>query len=496
VNFDPKNGKFKILDRERDVVRLGSGSSDMKYLSASAAARGLAALKRFKRIASTKGAPIRAVATSAVREALNKNEFIEKVKHETGIDIEVISGFEEARLIYLGVLQALPVYKKRILLIDIGGGSTEFLIGEKRKIRYSNSLKIGAVRLTERFFSSQKYTDKSIKKCRKYIAGELAPVVRSIKKLGHAVAVGTSGTILNSAQMIRKMVGGPGDEKLNGFIFTKKDLSRLVKRIEKLGDIKEILRLPGVDPERADITVAGILILEQVFKELGISEMTVSEYALREGTVLDTLEKKHSLSSYRYLNNLKHQNVLSLARNFNYDERHARNTAFLSLRLFDQLHGVHGLEESDREYLEYAATLHDIGMFVSHSQHHRHSYYLIRNSELQGFTENEKEIMACVARYHRKSQPKPKHEGFKDLNFHDRLRVEKLAALLRIADGLDRSHSGLVKDVRCIVRDSRVTVGLVTSGSAEPEIETWGAERKKDLFEKMFSKRLVFKTTR
>jgi exopolyphosphatase / guanosine-5'-triphosphate,3'-diphosphate pyrophosphatase len=482
----PESGRFKVLDREKEMVRLGSGSTDMKYLSEGAMDRALQTLHRFKIIAASLRAPIRAVATSAVREALNQDEFIRRVKSETGITLEIASGFEEARLIHLGVLQALPVFKKTHLMVDIGGGSTEFLIGHQRSILYSNSLKIGAVRLTQRFFEGEKTSSKSIRECQKYVRGMLNPIRRSVKKEHYEVVVGTSGTIMNIAGIIRRSHEEDEDSSLNNFTFSRDELFETVESILEAERPEDRVKIDGLDPGRADIIVAGAIILQQIFEELNIKKMTVSEFALREGIILDTIEKLHRKKRSNHLDDLRYSNVRHLAESLHFEKTHSQQVARLALRIFDQTISLHKLGFQEREYLEAAALLHEIGLFVSHAQHHRHSYYLIRNSELLGFTENEKEIIANIARYHRKSHPKIKHEGFRKLDAENQKTVRKLASILRIADGLDRTHSSAIKDLRCRVSGKKVNISLRRKGRLGVELELWGADRKKKLFEETF----------
>lgn len=479
-------GRFKTLTREKEIVRLGSGSSDMKYLSENAMARGIETLKRFKRMADAARAPIRAAATSAVREALNQDEFRRRVKEETDIKIEIVSGMEEARLIYLGVLQALPVFGKQILLIDIGGGSTEFLIGKQRKISYDNSLKIGAVRLTHRYFTSKNLERKSVKQCRQYISGLMNPVSRAVRELDLETVVGTSGTILNIANMIQCEREEDPPIRLNNFSFSRDELDSIAEKVIRAKDAKQRSKIDGLDPNRTDIIVAGVLILQQVFKEFKIKEMTVSEFALREGLILDTIEKAHKRSNGHPLDDIRYNSVLHLAENFGYEKQHSQHVALLSMRIFDQTKKLHVLGKREREYLEAAAILHEIGLFVSHVQHHWHSYYLIRNGELLGFTENEKAIIANVARYHRKSHPKYKHEGYQNLSAEDQEVVTKLASILRIADGLDRTHASLITDVLCKLSKKAAVLKLRREPRSHVELEIWGADRKKDLFESTF----------
>jgi exopolyphosphatase/guanosine-5'-triphosphate,3'-diphosphate pyrophosphatase len=494
VEVDKDTGKYKILGREREIVRLGSGSSDMKSLSGEAISRGMETLKRFKALADSSEAKIRAIATSAVREAANQNEFIKKVKDEIGIKIEVASGFEEARYIYMGILQALPVFNKTVLLIDVGGGSTEFLIGKQREIYYDNSIKLGAIRLTRRFFDSDKLDPKSIKECRKFVRGTMNPVTRQMVNFDFETVVGSSGTVLNLANIIRNTRDPNSDERLNNFVFTREELFDAVEKILDAKSEKQRAKIPGLDPSRADIIPAGAIIIEQIFKELKIQTLTVSEYAMREGIIYDTMESLVKLKGGDHLDDIRYKSVIHLAENFKYEKEHSLHTSQLALKIFDQTEELHKLGDTEREYLESASILHEIGGFISHSQHHKHSYYLIRNSEMLGFTENEKEIIANIARYHRKSHPKPKHPDFAKLSDDDQILVNKLASILRIADGLDRTHSSVVSNVVCNTSNGALLMEVQSNGNSQLELEIWSAENKKALFEETYGVKVKFET--
>ncbi len=490
------NGKFRIITRAREVIRLGSGITDMKRISQRSISQAIKVLQGFKAIAQAYRASIRAVATSAVREALNQQDFIRQVRKETGIEVDTVSGYEEARLIYLGILQALPLFSKKILLIDIGGGSTEFLVGEKRRILAADSLKIGAVRLTQRFFKKNKLSKNSIKECRKYIDGVLQPIVRTMRTFSYDVVVGSSGTMLCLAQLIRLRKGAKYPGSLNQFSFSKKDLSDIVGKLLNAKTLEQRERIPGLDSERADIIVSGALILEQIFKVFSLREIVVSEFALKEGLVFDTIENKHHGTRLSQMRDIRYQSIVHCAETFHYEKRHAQHTLFLALRIFDALEDLHGFGNGPREYLEAASLLHDIGFFISHSQHHRHSYYLIRNFNLLGFTEREKELIANIARYHRKSHPKKKHETFWRLPPEDRHLVRVLSAILRVADGLDRTHQNVVRNIRFQKRGKTITFILETFHAYPAHLEIWGAERKKSLFEDVFHVKVSFRQQR
>jgi exopolyphosphatase / guanosine-5'-triphosphate,3'-diphosphate pyrophosphatase len=487
------NGSFTTRGRERDVVRLGEGMTDMKHLSETAMARAISVLGRFRLVADSHGAPIRAVATSAVREALNRDVFVARVRQEVGIDIEIVSGFEEARLIYLGVLQALPVFDRRILLVDIGGGSTEFLVGERGDVRYANSLKLGAVRFWRRFFQDRHLKPKAVKACREHLRGELVPIRRALEYQRVDTVVGSSGTIHAVASMAEAMAGREYPSVEGNVTLTREQLDAVLELLLDARTTGERASLPGLDPARADIIVPGALILEQIFEQCDIRQLVTSKYALREGIVLDSIQKQQEVEHpSSHLHDIRRTSVYHLAENCRFEPRHAENVARYALLLFDQLSELHRLAHDERELLEAAAILHDIGYHISHAQHHRHSWYIVRNAELLGFTEREKDIIANVARYHRKSHPKLKHENLAQLSDRDRVVVQRLAAILRIADGLDRRHLGLFQSIACAVKWNTVTLELRVALDADCSLELWGAERRKQLFEELFGVTLRF----
>jgi exopolyphosphatase / guanosine-5'-triphosphate,3'-diphosphate pyrophosphatase len=487
---DILSGRFHTLARDKEIVRLSSGSTDMKYIHEEAMVRGLSVLKRFSDLAQTYGAPVRAVATSAVREALNRDEFIRRARIETGINVEIASGTEEARLIHLGVLQALPVIRKRILLIDIGGGSTEILIAKGRRIFYSNSIKLGAVRLMQRFFPSETLNRKSVSECRKYVQGMLGPIVREIKDHPFDIAIGTSGTIMNIANIFRARGSKNGEASLNGFRITDSDLCDVADVILGMTAPADRLRIAGLDPKRADIIAAGAILVSSIVREFDLQELVISDFGLREGVLFDSIEKLHPKKSVDPLHDLRFQSAVHLAERCQYEKKHSHQVTRLALSLFLQTQRLHYLGEEEREFLESAALLHEIGLFVSHDSHHRHSYYLIRNAELAGFTENEKAIIANIARYHRKSYPKFKHEGFGLLSPEDQAIVLKLASILRIADGLDRSHASAVDHLNVRITDGQIHITAFCNRKHDPSMEQWGAERNQELFEKTFNIKL------
>ncbi|MCB1039589.1 MAG: Ppx/GppA family phosphatase, partial [Acidimicrobiales bacterium] len=358
--------RFEVLTREKEMVRLGHGSSEMKQLSPDAIDRAVAALDRFRRIAESHGAPLRAVATSAVREAENRKDLLRRARKEAGVEIEVVSGVEEARLIHLGVLQALELYDKRLLLCDIGGGSTELLIGERGEVLASVSLKLGAVRLTDRFFAAEGLHPSAVDSCRRHIQSTLSSFDRSAERFPPEVVVGSSGSIEQVVRLARGLEGDEPLRTLNGASLRRKQVSAVVDALIEARARGTTSDLPDLDPKRADIALAGALVLEGVVKRFGIKELLISEYALREGVFLDTVQR-HTGGSVEHLRDVAMRSVLDLQAACDEDPVHSQHVARLALELWDQTAELHGGSDDQRALLEAGALLANVGLAISHA---------------------------------------------------------------------------------------------------------------------------------
>jgi exopolyphosphatase/guanosine-5'-triphosphate,3'-diphosphate pyrophosphatase len=480
---------YEVVTREKETVRLGHGGGDMKEMSADAMDRGISSLRRMQRIAASHGATVRAVATSAVREAENAQVFLTRAKREAKIDIEVISGLEEARLIHLGVLQAVPVFDQRVLLVDIGGGSTEVLVGERGETLAARSFKLGAVRLTDRFFPGGATSSESVSECRSYTRSILATFEREVEDLGFDVAVVSSGTAETVARMVHAARDDTDLHTFNRFEFTVTELQSIVEALAKKKSSDDRRSIPGLDPTRADIIVAGALVLESVADIYGIKSFVFSEAALREGVLLDTIARLQG-GALHHLRDVSRRSIRALAERCDDDLAHSAHVAALALQLFDATESVHGLSTDAREYLEAGALLANVGLVISHSKHHLHSYYVIRNSELTGLTDAEIEIIAQIARYHRKSAPKASHAEFARLSPDDQRLVKTLAGILRVAIGLDRSHDGRVRSLMAQVRRDRLVIEAESKRNKEISLELYTANERSDLLEEVLGQRV------
>jgi exopolyphosphatase / guanosine-5'-triphosphate,3'-diphosphate pyrophosphatase len=490
---------FAVLAREKDTVRLGHDTLRLEQLSVGAIERAAECIKRLHSIAEARGAEkIFAVATASVREARNSAQFIKEVKRLSGISVEVLSAIEEARLIGLAAAQGCADRSASILNVDIGGGSTEISLMRNGAPANLLSVKLGAVGLSETFINSDPPKPKELKALREEIRAALERPARELKGARWQQAAGTSGTILaiGTALRLRALSDSERQEEAArpaGDEILMSKLARFNSRIAEL-TASERRAVPGISLQRSEIVIAGGQILEGVMRALNIEELRTCSWALREGVLIDRLREIEaaSRSPVPDLADYRLRGVHAVGRRFGYEVAHAHQVARLSERIFDYLArtGATALDRHQRTLLSAAALLHDVGYHIAHESHHKHSLYLIKNSELTGFSEAERDVIANAARYHRGSEPKERHEFYAVLNSADRETVSSLAAILRIADALDRRHDSRVADVRCSRNGRLVHIELQSSANCDREI--FAAEQKREMFERAFNCRLSF----
>jgi exopolyphosphatase/guanosine-5'-triphosphate,3'-diphosphate pyrophosphatase len=478
---------FEVIDREKAMVRLGAGGLDGKALTSDAMGAALQALSKFKRLAESHTVDvILAAATSATREARNGGEFLSRIEAETGIRPQVITGAEEARLIHLAAVYGVDVGSARAVVIDIGGGSTEITLGTATSVQAAKSFKIGVIRLTERFVKSDPLSGRDEQKLTKHILGEIDRHCEQIASTGFDRVIGTSGTILSLGTVATAMADGAVPSELRNLRVGAKQIRRLRKEVVALS-LAQRLTIPGLDPRRADLVVAGGVLLDTILKRLGAEDITLCDLALREGLVLDYIRRnsKH-IAHVDSIPDVRRRSALELAERCNYYAEHAQQVVRLALAIFDQTRTVHGLTDRERDWLEFAALLHDIGSLISYERHHRHSYYLIRNGDLRGFDPDEIEVVALVARYHRRGTPKRSHEEYARLPSPLRKTVRTLASILRVAESLDRSHTQNIAGLDLRDRGTDALLQLHTTGDAE--LEVWATNRHLQPFEQLLGK--------
>jgi len=486
---------FEGIDREKEMVRLGAGGLDGRALTPEAMHTALQVLSKFRRLAESHGVDETvAVATSAVREAENGGEFLRAITQQTSIRARVISGTEEARLIHLAAAYGTAVPGEMAVAIDIGGGSVEITRGSGPTLDRGRSFKLGVIRLTERFVNSDPIASRDQRKLVRHIDAELGEYLDQLVEATFDRVIGTSGTILSLGAVVAAEGGRSPDAPLRNRRVSAKQLRHARKTLTAL-DLERRLRVPGLDPRRADLAVAGAILLDEILRRLGAAEITLCDLSLREGLVLDYIarHRKEIAQADRYPD-VRRRSVIELAERCNYWPDHAHQVARLATALFNQTRAVHALTDREREWLEYAALLHDIGVHISYRGHHKHSYYLIRNGDLRGFEPDEIETMALLARYHRRQAPKRHHEGYRELPRNRRKMVRTLSAILRLAENLDRSHSQTITGVELHDRGEDSLLQLRTSGDAE--LELWAAARQAAPFERLIGKPLRVEVSR
>jgi exopolyphosphatase/guanosine-5'-triphosphate,3'-diphosphate pyrophosphatase len=500
VQIEPTLPAFSFIAREKETVRLGDRDSDGN-LKQEVIQRAIVTLRRFQEVAKTHNAEtIIAVATSAVREAPNGKDFLERVEAELGLSVDLISGQEEARRIYLGVLSGMEFNNQPHVIIDIGGGSTELILGDSHEPRVLTSTKIGAVRLTKELITTDPISDAEFQYLQAYSRGMLERSVEEVLanfQFGEfARLVGTSGTIETIAMIHAREKLSNLPSTLNGYEFSLQDLQEWVNRLRQMNN-SERAAIPGMPAKRSEVILAGAVILQEAMTLLGADSVITCERALREGVIVDWM-LAHGLieNRLRFQTSVRQRSVLKTAQKYHVNLEHSDKIAVLALSIFDQTRGVlHHWGEDERQLLWAAAILHNCGHYVSHSSHHKHSYYLIRHSELLGYNETEIEIIANLGRYHRKSAPKKKHDNYRNLvNKNHRQIVNQLSAILRVAVALDRRQIGAVTRVESKYNQQTKEFYLHILPSLPNDdcaLELWSLEYKKEVFEEEFCVKLV-----
>ncbi len=494
VIVEESEGKGIVeIDRVKEMICIGRGSISTKMLDEKAMEAGITTLKHFLVLASQHGVKqesIIAFATSAIREAKNRDVFLQRVRDETGIKIKVVSGLEEAQFIYYGVRRAVRLSTEPELIFDIGGGSVEFIIADHQKIFLLESRKVGVARMLERFITTDPIADKELSLLEQFFAAELFSSAEKSRELNIKRAIASSGTAQNIAKMIRSATGRDDEVTLNQSSFTRKEFQKFYKSVIAM-NASQRKKLTGLDEKRVDLIVPGLVLMNVIFSLFKLKEVMISDSALREGMVVHYLKNNWSDCGERRLQlNIRRQSVVELGYRCDWNKIHSEHIAALCLQLFDRLQPLHGLSSHERELLEYAALLHNIGTFISIASHHKHSQYLILNGELRGFSPVEINIMANIARYHRKSPPSTKHEAYSQLKSKQRRVVDVLSGILRIANGLDRGHRQNIVSIEADMTASSVTIGL--HAMHNPDIEIWAAGRMKAWLETVLERSIRF----
>lgn len=484
------DGTFKIMDDEKATVRLGEKLALTGKISDEASNRAIEVIRRFRKLLTGLNVEaVEAVATSAVRTAANGKGLIAVLTEELGHEIKVISGEEEAELTAASALANFDMYGKRYAMVDIGGGSVEIVTACGNHVEEFYSLDLGAVVMTDRFLMSDPIAEDELRNLQRQIRESLKRTFTG-KRISVDSLIGSGGTLTAVGCMAMQMrkdnyVSIHGYEVLHSEV-----VHLLAMLIHK--DLKGRRTIPGLNQDRADIIVAGVMVIDELMRFFEANRVLINERGIREGLLIRAMKRLGLAAGSRNPPTWKDA-VKEFARSCHVDEPHAAHVAGMALSIFDALELPFQLQKSEKKLLEAAAILHDSGYFISYGSHHKHSYHLIRHAELFDFTPRERELMAQIARYHRKSLPKRKHVAFQSLKEKDQVTVARLGGILRLADGLDRRRNGLIQAVSCLFSGTTITIHL--TAPEDISVEIFAANAKKDLFEKAFGSTVLFATS-
>jgi exopolyphosphatase / guanosine-5'-triphosphate,3'-diphosphate pyrophosphatase len=499
------DGRYRILDDEKETTRLGRGLEATGEMAPDAMERSAQSIARMKKIADGYNVDVlRAIGTCALREAANRDDFLALVERQAGLVIEPIVAEAEAYLAHVSVANAFDLRSLSVAVVDIGGGSTEIVFSSQGVVEQIYTLPLGAVLLTEKFGGPENPAGPLYRKMRRETLGVLK---REIRKLPFApqMIIGTGGTYTSLANVSMQREGSAKPAGLlpagvRGYERNRSEVRHLLEWLRKM-PLPNRIRVPGLSRERADIIVAGLTIVERVMKYLGVNRLQVHDGGIRDGllrtmaaTLFPSEDRGHSESPDRL------RSVRQFASACSYEEAHCLHVAGLAVQIFDQL-AEHSqimpekwADPGNRILLEAAAILHDVGYFVNYSKHHQHSYHLIAHSDLAGFTPRETELVANIGRYHCRAEPKRKHPNYAKLAKADRRLVRRLSAILRIAEGLDRGHTQNVRSITTRIEDSSAV--FLLDAADDPAVDIWGAEHKCRLFQKVFKLKPRFEWNR
>ncbi len=494
VRLNP-NGSYTLVTQQKEVIRLGEGEYLENKLTEAAMERATGVICRLIDLARSRGAEeFVAVATSATREASNGEDLCNRIEEQTGVRIHIISGAEEARLIWLGVSSGIDLKGETALFIDIGGGSTEIIVGDQHEPFFLRSLKLGAIRTTGMFVQTEKdgrVSQRVLLALRRHIEHQIVHIARHITTWNITTAYGSSGTILSLEAVAASykpcaQTHSPGYlsiEELDMLIWYLSNLPLSIRR-----------EVQGLNSDRADIIIAGAVILHEILKASRMKGVFVSSRSLRDGLLVDYIARIPGFPHAEPVS-IRERSVRHLGRLCHIDELHASHIMKLALSLYHTgvQAGLFTFDEEAQELLSYAAYLHDVGQFISFSNHHQHSFYLITEVPLLGFNQHEVLMIGLIARYHRKKLPRTRDTPFQDLGRDERRMIRVLSLLLRLAENLDRSHDRRVQKAEFIRKKDYIVLSV--SSITDCSLEIWAVESEKDAFFRTFRTRLEIDQT-
>lgn len=473
--------RYEQLESIREPIRMGHETFLSGFIPADLMDEGVAAIERFREtMDALEIRAYRAVATSAVRDSLNGGEFVERVWEKAGLRVETITGPEEARLVWLAIRPLVDLGDGQWVLVDLGGGSVEVSLIDSERMHWSESHLLGTVRLLEELADASEESPEQARRMLEDHAAMLriSAIARGLSTRG---MIATGGNIETLAELAKARTDSRGVSRL--------PLPRLHAVMEEIAELspKERIKQLGLREDRADVILPAAIVYERVATYVGAPEIVVPNVGVKEGLLYDVLEDvlEHGAHEER-LQREAIAGAIAVAQRYDFETAHAHQVTRLALDLFDQLEALHRLGSRERRILAVAGLLHDIGQFISYRRHHKHSFYLISHAELPGFTPAEIGLVALVARYHRRAEPKDSHEGYADLDGDDRAVVDRLASILRIADALDRAHQQQVKAVTAMAHEKEQRLVLEIEGEGDLMPERWALRKKGQLFEKVF----------
>ncbi len=470
--------KSTVVGNFREAVRLGQDVFSKGVISDATMEDALAALARFKVEIDRHGATItRTVATSALREALNKDMFVDRVSQECGIDIAVIGAEEEARLIHLAVAEVVNLKNRTAMLVDIGGGSIEVTLAVDGSIVSTESYRLGAVRLLQLLEGTKRGERTFHQLVREYVDSTQQRLKHEIGSKQVQLCIGTGGNIEALGALRKELLGKDRDSTLGS-----QELDTIVKRLQGLSIEERITQL-RLRPDRADVIVPASIILQRIVSVIGVDEVIIPKVGLKDGILIDLASELFGESKIPRREQVM-ASALQVGRKYSFDEQHGACVARYAVQLFDQSRTLHNLSLEYRLLLEVAALLHDVGAFITMTGHHKHSQYLLLATPVMGLSQLQMTIVGNVARYHRKSQPKLQHDAFRVLSPKDRVVVSKLAALLRLADAMDNQHASKVTAFSVEYKRPKFSIAL--DGDGDLLLEKWALKRKGGMFEEVF----------
>jgi exopolyphosphatase/guanosine-5'-triphosphate,3'-diphosphate pyrophosphatase len=477
----------EILE-DREVTRLGESVFRNGFLSPDAMADTIKVLRRFHRSVQKAGTDVvRVVATSAMRDARNSQAFIEWVRSATGWNVEIISGLEEARLIHLGLVSSLRVSSAPMLMIDLGGGSCELTLSISGHIRETVSLSLGAVRLTNEFLEHDPPRKRELERMGGFIAREISRIQDRIVRARIKVALATSGTAAAIASLCAATARTRGQR---ADTVLRAQMLRMAKQISRLS-LEERKKLPGIGPRRAEIIIAGVNVFSQLMERCQLPCFRYSALGLRDGLLAQmAAEYDRSTRSGRQIESERWESIQKAVEHYRVDMRHALKVRASAMQLFKGLRSVHRLPAEYQEWLSAAAMLYEVGDYVNRNGRHRHAYYIIANSEILGYTPQQRRVIAAIARYLGKSQPTAGDGPMKALAPADQAAVRKASLLLRLARASNLARSSAVRSTRLGVRDGAVRLQLIPRGKMSVNLELWAIEKETDYFRELFGREL------